>query len=243
MPPQLRKFDMASIKHDKVVVLIGNRCTGKSYLVRDLLFHQRDMPIGTVISPTEAVHKFFGNIVPPILIHDEYSPAILKNVVKRQEILVRKIATEQQPASRNIDPRAFLVLDDCLYDNSWTKDTNVRRMFTEGRRLNIMFVIAMQFPLGIPPDLRAHIDYTFILRENLVSNRKRIHENYVSLFPTFDIFCQIMDQCTENFECIVIDNTAPQGGLLEDRVFRYKAELHDDFRIGADEFWALSEKH
>lgn len=33
----LQKFDMASIKDDKVVVLIGKRGTGKSFLVKDLL--------------------------------------------------------------------------------------------------------------------------------------------------------------------------------------------------------------
>ena len=32
-------------------------------------------------------------------------------------------------ANPSIDPRAFLVLDDCLYDNSWTKDKNIRSLF------------------------------------------------------------------------------------------------------------------
>jgi hypothetical protein len=34
---RLKKFDMSRIKHDKVVVLIGKRETGKSFLVKDLL--------------------------------------------------------------------------------------------------------------------------------------------------------------------------------------------------------------
>ena len=37
MKLQLRKFDMASISDDKVVVMIGKRDTGKSFLCRDLL--------------------------------------------------------------------------------------------------------------------------------------------------------------------------------------------------------------
>jgi ABC-type polar amino acid transport system ATPase subunit len=39
---KLRKFDMTKIKHDKVVVLIGKRETGKSFLVKDLLWLQPD---------------------------------------------------------------------------------------------------------------------------------------------------------------------------------------------------------
>jgi hypothetical protein len=237
-PPQLRKFDISSIQHNPVVVLIGTRGAGKSYLVRDLLFHQRDIPIGTVISPTEATNKSFGDFVPPRLIHDEYTPAILVNVVKRQEVLRRKIDKQvSATGSCSIDPRAFLVLDDCLYNSSWTKDPNVHRMFMNGRSLRIMLVITMQYPLGIPAILRTQIDYTFIFRNNLISNRARIYENYAGLFPTFDVFCQVMDQCTENFGCIVIDNTA-NSNLLEDQVFWYKAEPCGNFRIGADEFWA-----
>ena len=109
-----------------------------------------------------------------------------------------------------------------------------------GRHYKILFVITMQFPLGIPPSLRTQIDYVFILRENLISNRRRIYENYAGMFPTFDVFCQVMDQCTENFECIVINNNA-KSNRLEDQVFWYKAEGHSSFRIGAQEFWSLSD--
>ena len=77
-----------------------------------------------------------------------------------------------------------------------------------GRHWHILFIITMQFPLGIPPNLRTNIDYVFILRENIVSNRKRIYEHYAGMFPDFDKFCQVMDQCTENYECLVIHNNA-----------------------------------
>jgi hypothetical protein len=59
------------------------------------------------------------------------------------------------------------------------------------------------------------------------------------MFPTFDIFCQVMDQCTENFECLVINNNA-KSNRLEDQVFWYKADPHGDFKIGAPQFWSLS---
>ena len=52
---ELKKFDLSSIKKDKVLVFIGKRETGKSFLVRDLLYYNQDVPIGTVISGTESV--------------------------------------------------------------------------------------------------------------------------------------------------------------------------------------------
>ena len=38
---QLKKFDMSSIAADKVVVMIGKRDTGKSFLCKDLLWHHQ----------------------------------------------------------------------------------------------------------------------------------------------------------------------------------------------------------
>ena len=57
---ELKKFDMSSIKDDRVVVLIGKRDTGKSFLVKDLLFYHQNLPIGTVISATESANSFYG---------------------------------------------------------------------------------------------------------------------------------------------------------------------------------------
>lgn len=97
----------------------------------------------------------------------------------------------------------------------------------------------MQYPLGVPPTLRTNIDYVFILRENYIANRKRIYENYAGMFPTFESFCQVMDQCTENYECLVINNNS-KSNKLSDQVFWYKADNHNDFRLGSKEFWELS---
>jgi hypothetical protein len=69
----------------------------------------------------------------------------------------------------------------------------------------------------------------FILRENIVSNRKRIYDSYAGMFPSFEVFCQVMDQCTENFECLVIHNNA-KSNKLEDQVFWYKANCEMDTR-------------
>lgn len=238
MQLRLRRFDISSIEDDKVVVLIGKRDTGKSFLVRDLLYHHRDIPVGTVISPTESANKFYSNIVPSMFIHDEYTQPTLNNVVKRQKLIVKRIEdTVRSVGSCDIDPRSFLILDDCLYDSSWIKDPNIRLLFMNGRHYKMMFVITMQYPLGIPPNLRTNIDYVFILRENITGNRKRIYENYAGMFPSFDIFCQVMDQCTENYECLVIHTNA-KSNKLEDQVFWYKAEPRPTFQM-CPQYWLL----
>ena len=243
---ELKKFDMRKISFDPnstqgpVIVLIGRRDTGKSFLVRDLLYYHQDIPIGTVISGTEAGNGFYGELVPKLFIHDEYNSAIIENILKRQRIVLKQIKKEKLAYGKsNIDARAFVILDDCLYDNSWSREKVMRLLFMNGRHWKIMLVITMQYPLGVPPNLRTNIDYTFILREPYLTNRKRIYENYAGMFSTFESFCQVMDQCTENYECLVISNNA-KSNKLEDQIFWYKATSHNKFRLGSKEFWEMS---
>ena len=246
MTLELKKFDMKKITFKPtenagpVIVLIGRRDTGKSFLVRDLLFYHQDIPIGTVISGTEAGNGFYSSHVPKLFIHEEYNSAIIENILKRQRTVLKQISKVMETYRRTtIDPREFVILDDCLFDASWTKDKMMRLLFMNGRHWKLMLVITMQYPLGIPPNLRTNIDYVFILREPYISNRKRIYENYAGMFPTFESFCQVMDQCTENYECLVIHNNA-KSNKLNDQIFWYKAESHKDFKLGSKEFWELS---
>ena len=223
MTLELKKFNMRNISFradetkGPVVVLIGRRDTGKSFLVRDLLYYQQSIPIGTVVSGTEEGNGFYTKMVPKLFIHNEYASVIIENILKRQRAVFKQIRKEEEQYRKKttIDPRTFVILDDCLYDNSWAKDKLMRLLFMNGRHWKIMLIITMQYPLGVPPNLRTNIDFVFILREPYITNRKRIYENYAGMFPTFESFCQVMDQCTENYECLVINNNAKSNKLTD----------------------------
>ena len=245
---ELKRFDMRSItfrpdeNKGPVCVLIGRRDTGKSFLVRDLLYNHQDIPIGTVISGTEEGNGFYSKLVPKLFIHNEYNTAIIENILKRQKQVLKQIRQEMKQFNRSeIDPRTFVILDDCLYDNTWYRDKMMRLLFMNVRHWKVKLVITMQYALGVPPTLRTNIDYVFILRDSYLSNRRRIYENYAGMFPTLESFCQVMDQCTENYECLVINNNS-KSNKLQDQIFWYKADSHGDFRLGSREFWELSKQ-
>merc|ERR1712093_324320 len=112
MTLELKKFNMKQISFKPnenkgpVIVLIGRRDTGKSFLVRDLLYYHQDIPIGTVISGTESGNGFYGKLVPKLFIHDEYNSAIIENVLKRQRTVLKQIKREMDSYRKsNIDPR------------------------------------------------------------------------------------------------------------------------------------------
>ena len=87
---ELKKFDISTIGADKVCVFIGKRETGKSFLVKDLLYYHKNVPIGTVISGTEGANQFYSKMVPSLFIHEEYTPLIISNALKRQKLVVKK---------------------------------------------------------------------------------------------------------------------------------------------------------
>lgn len=238
MKLELRKFDPNVIKSDSVVVFIGKRNTGKSYCMKDILNYHRDIPVGVVISPTERANAYFEKFIPKMLIYDEYNDKITSKFLERQiNISAQKKNELKRSGTTNIDPRAFLILDDCLYDKKWPNDKSIRSFFMNGRHYNIFFLITMQFALGIPPVLRGNIDYTFIFRDNIVKNRERLYHHYAGMFPSLEVFSQTLDQCTENFECMVIDNKI-QSNKLEDQIFWYKAK-ESNFRLCSKELWDL----
>ena len=49
-----------------------------------------------------------------------------------------------------------------------------------------------------------------------------------------------MDSCTENYECLVLDNTS-KSNKIEDCVFWYKGENHEDYKLGSNQFWVNNE--
>ena len=243
----IKKFNMGIIrerceldsKKAPMIVLIGKRDTGKSFLVRDILANTRDcFPVGTVISGSEVTNPFFQEMIPSKLIHDKYNPSIVMGAIKRQMVAKQARNAEKKSGGHsNVDPRAFLILDDCLYDKTWMNEESTRYIFMNGRHIDMVTLITMQYPLGVGPNLRTNIDFVFILRETVLNNRKRIYDNYAGMFPTFQMFCQFMDQCTENYECLVICNGI-QSNRLEDQVFWYKAQEHGPFKMCDDSTWS-----
>ena len=97
------------LKDDKVIVFIGKRETGKSFLVRDLLYYHQNIPIGCIISGTEGANSFYSKIFPSIFIHNEYRPEIIQNFLKRQKLVITQ-KNEDPPSNKELINFLILVL-------------------------------------------------------------------------------------------------------------------------------------
>lgn len=230
---QLRKFDPSKIGNDKVCLFIGKRGTGKSTLVTDIMYHKRNIPAGVVMSATEDGNHYYSQYVPDLFVHGKYDKEVIERIIEAQKAKMNRFG--------KVDP-VFILLDDCMYDKSFLKDECIRTLFMNGRHWKIFFLMTTQYCMDLPPGLRTNVDYVFCLRENVIQNREKLYKNFFGIFPTLHMFQQVMDSCTENFECLVLDNTS-RSNKIEECVFYYKAKVMPPFRMGSPRWWQFHDKH
>lgn len=238
---KIKEFKMTNLLPDATVLILGRRRSGKSWLVRDIMYHHKNIPSGVVFSGTESVSPFFSGFIPDVFIHSEYKPEVMKEMMDKQAMRIRKckeqgLSDDGKLPSNN----RFIILDD-LQDNAsmWNKERTIRTLFYNGRHYNYLFLLTLQYIIGIDPGLRSNLDYVFVFAEPNIKNKRKIYENYAGMVDDFDTFRAIMDSCTGDNKCLVIRTN---GTSMEDSLFMYKAKAHNDFRVGHRDIWKFHDK-
>lgn len=196
------------------IIIIGSRGSGKSWIIREILTYFKDIP-KSIISPSEKNTFFYDKSI--INSYNTYDNVIIENIFADQEIIRKK----QNLLENKIDTRKILILDDCLCINNIIKNETFTQLVLNGRSAKIMYILATQYSLGFPPDLRENFDYIFLLGTDLLSEIKRNYEYYGKIFPSFEIFRQIFRQLTEDYGVMIIDNRNRNANFL-DSIYWYK---------------------
>ena len=235
---EIMNFKPSNMAMDATIVMIAKRASGKSFVVRDLVYNYRKLPGGVIIAPTDQLNPFYKYFFPDIYIHHEINPEVLKKIMARQATL----KCQKNKGKLNVDPSMLLIMDDCLADaKAWSKDKTIREILMNGRHYKITYILTMQTPLGIGPELRLNFDYIFLLKEQSIINRKKLHMNYASIFPNLNVFNKFLDKCTEDYRCMVID-ARKTGNKISDTVYWYKAKDRK-FTFGSKQFKQLHKKY
>lgn len=220
------------LDNNKRFVLGNCIVTHNSILLKDILYTHRKIPIGLVMSHTDRLSHFYDKFIPKMLIKKEFDSDQLSKLFERQE----KALDEGWD-----DPSAFLLMDDVLSDKSWARDPNINEVFFNGRHYKLLFLLGIQDPMGITPKQRDNIDYVFIFKPKSQSSRKKLYEHYGGSVKTQEIFNILIDACTEDHHCLVLDNKILTN-KMEDQVFFYKAKLHEPFKICSNHLWQVNQE-
>ncbi len=227
----IHEFLLTSMAPNSKIVVIGKPYTGKSILIRDITKAYRYIfPVAKVMSGTEENNQFYAQMFPDLFIFSEYDEPEMEKFAKRQ-----KLAMRNNPEN----PKGLLIVDDCSDDPKFFHRPLFQKFYKNGRQWEMMFILALQYGMDIRPVIRTTIDYVFIFREPNERNRKALYVNYAGIIGSYQDFCDVMDQLTEDHTALVIDNRE-QSNNLSECVYYYKARLHDDFKFGCSEYrqWA-----
>tara|TARA_Y100001970_G_scaffold267410_1_gene357420 strand:- start:395 stop:1183 length:789 start_codon:yes stop_codon:yes gene_type:complete len=227
--PSIEKMNDPNQGGSKIVV-IGKPGTGKTTLITSLLYEKRHIfPIGMVMSGTEDSNGHYSKIFPSSFVYNKLEEDKINDFVKRQKISKNHLE----------NPWGLLLLDDCTDDPRLFSKPLFQGLFKNGRHWKMLFILSLQYCMDVKPVIRTNVDGVFILREPNMKNRRSLWENYAGVIPDFSMFCEIMDQVTDDYTALYIHNSV-QSNRLEDCIFWYKArpdEIPDNFRIGSKEFW------
>lgn len=232
MQCRIKKFDPASIKPHRITLIIARRGSGKSTLMKDLLYHQREKfhyVLG--MCPTMESAQFMRSCMPNACVYDRYVPAKIEELV----------ALQQDLASKDKAKAVLVVLDDVLYDKSTLRSIAMRNIFFNGRHLKISLIGCSQYCVDLGPDLRSQTDYICLLKENSLSNRLKLHRFFFGMIENFNDFTALLDRCTQNYEALILDNTLTSNAVNES-IFWYRAARDlPNFRLGHSIFFELGD--
>ena len=239
----IKKFNLNELVYDSNgdylnprIAVIAKSGSGKSWVIRDILYYIRNIPCGTIIAPTDKMTGFYNDFISPSYIYHEYKEGTIPKILARQRIILEKNKERKEKGKNPIDPRTFFIMDDCMSTKHlWLKDPNMLTIFNEGRHYQMTFVLAMQYSLGIQPELRSNFDFIFLLGEDFVNNRKKLYEHYAGMLPTRDIFEQVFRQITDDYGCMVINNRLRSNDITK-KIFWYKAKNREGFTVGSRRF-------
>lgn len=234
LKPNHNDLDLTKSIGGMKCAIIGGPNSGKSCLARAIMYAKKEIfPVGVFVSGSEDSKPFYSEMVPSTFIHNDYDEEIIKKFVTRQKIAGKHLA----------NPWAMIILDDCINDRKMFNSVVQHKLWKIGRHQHFLLITILHYALDFPRGLRACVDVVFMMRDNNIVNRKSLYDNFATIIPDFNTFCEIMDQITGDFTAMVITKPLNPEQKWQDCVFWIKAkEPPKNFKFGAPEYWKFHDE-
>jgi hypothetical protein len=231
---KVRRFDPSTMRANATVLMSGKRGTGKTTLINDIMYHNRDkFRFGVGMSPTDDTTDALGAFIPNSCVYDEFDEGALQRM-----LTVQKKAGRGPPEKFH---NVFCVLDDCAFDKKTFSNKAIREVFMNGRHRKIFIINSIQYVMDMPAGLRGQFDYVFATRNDNHDEKEKLWKYFFGMFPSFRSFEKVLEECTDEYSVIVFDGTV-RSKNVEDKIFHYTADPGlPSFRMCDDIFWKLDE--
>lgn len=242
---RIRQFLLHRIKLGSNVQIIGSRGNGKSCLMREFCYHNRNRFDEVYAwSYTDYMNLEFEEFVPRQHIYHRFRERDMAKIIQKQEQDWR-LYTLNVKRGRPATPgkEICFLMDDCAFKGDiWSTDI-MNKIFYNGRHAHVTFVFVTQDAADLSKNMRGQVDVVFATRELTKVNIKTLHDNYFGIFEKPRDFRRTFNQLTQNYQMLVLVKNLSRSNDLEELVYWYKAVTElPPFRMGSDEDWAESDR-
>jgi len=203
-----QKFRLDEIVKGTNTVICGRRLQGKSHILCEILQSRRDAKV--IIFSSKYVAASYKKYFSTDCIYDHYDSRILKRLLDGQQ-------------RSGPDRELIVAFDDVAVNKDLWKDESIRNTIRYGSSLGVTSVFSIQYAGQLDDTFKRNIDYIFFFKDNILANQKLMFTEFAGMFPTFEEFKTILDECiSEPYRCLVLDLKTPRKDHRQS-VFWYKA--------------------
>ena len=223
---EIHEFNLNNMVNNQnnypIIVIIGSKKTGKTFLANDLAYKQ-NFQNGLVVLPNKNnKHQYQVLFNKNITFQDEYKEEVVENIINKQKYIINETINYRNNSK---DTSFFTIFDECINKN-WSQEKSLKHLLINGSYLNTMQIYILSSTDQIPANLLSCIDYVFIFNDVNIPNIVKLYDHFGGIFSSFDSFQVIYNNLTKNKnECMVIDNTI-KTNIISNKIFWYRANIY-----------------
>lgn len=219
----LQKFNLETIYPSFTIVIVGLHNTGKTTLINKILHTLNNntnakCPLkNTYVIDTIKNNKWTNNI-PKTNISTDEPGASIKQFMDLSHNDVYTRTSFNTLVMKNLEYTTTL--------SSILKMRVMRMLFMNGKNAKTNMIMSMTYPISMNIVLISNIDYMFIFKSGVESNKRILYDKYCcDYFKSYEEFCYYLDTYTEpKYNCLVIDVCGSYKNKLSDCVFWYNCD-------------------
>jgi len=228
---ELRQFDPTSMKAGRNCLYTGRAGTGKTTLMFDVAGKKPKPHFAVAMTPSPDVASDFRRVLPRSCVYESYRRDVVEKAADIASALVEN----------GKEKFVEIYLDDCMSEKGMmAKSPAYRTIAMRGRHMGpLAYTNCVQYLMDMPADIRSQIHYVFCMKETSKKNIKKLYEDIFSMVPTLKMFEKIFKMVTEDYKCLVLDNTLGTSDP-EKCLFWYKAERKTpDYKLCKPVYWRI----
>lgn len=232
---EIQELRIEDLPLSLTMLWIGPPGSGKTAGLETVTYYLKHRyPVARVFIGTEDGYRKFCSIFHPLYVSNYYDEEEEKRHILRQR------TCELENGKGYPGNFAINIIDDAADDPKIFNTKTMRGLFKLGsQHWNQLCHVGIQYAIDMKPDIRKSVSYVCIFREPEENERKKLYNNFGGLAGSYDNFCDLMDQITGDYTCLVFKKRS-QSNKMEENVFWMRTKKLKPWKFGCKEYrkWA-----